>query len=711
MRIQLSILVCSLCFLKTFATEYYVSDEIGNDSNNGLSQANPFKTIQAAANMTLPGDTVYVMNGTYTSLFPEWTVVYIERSGTESNWITYTNFLNHNPLISFTGTGFTVADYTSYIAINGFTIKGNSEALSSEYAQNQPGSCNDPGEEVNPLYNGNGITMYGDPDIGSIHHIKVSNNTIYNSPAAGIICARCDYITIENNMIYNNAWFTLYGSSGIAFYQSSNLDNSTDGYRIVIKNNRMMSNYNLVPWLVDCGINDGNGIIIDDSKHTQNGSTISPYNGRTLITNNVIYGSGGPGVHVYESEHVDIINNTVYFNQQTPTNFNGEIDTNESNDVIIRNNILHALSSKPVNTNINSTNIILDHNIYFGGNGESVNGANTIIQNPKFINPGLILEANFNLKDVSPAIDKGNSELAPATDIMSNPRPFGNGIDIGAYEIEYLVVPYNDDDDDGVINSSDICPNTPSGIQVNVNGCEIFSLPVDNFSITSFGETCNASNNGKILITSKKPDNYTVKINGAVSLTQTFSTAIEFENLIAGKYNVCISILDNLVFEQCYDVTISEIENLSVSSKLDSTSNKLTITLGGGKNYSVELNDKIFTTSESIISLNLDTTINKLTVKTDQECQGYFEETIIVEGKTRIYPNPITNDEIFIEVGNSFQPPISFSLHTIHGTLIKRTSAPVTNGIAYLNLAGLSNGLYLLEVKGEKKTIFYKIFK
>lgn len=275
MKIHLLILICSLSFLNAFATEYYVSDEMGNDSNNGLTEPTSFKTIQVAANITLPGDTVYVMNGIYTSAFPEWTVVFIDRSGTESNWITYTNYLNHNPIVSFTGSGFGVADQTSYITINGFTIKGNSEALNLEDALNQPGSCNDTNGEIDPLYNGNGITIYGEPNVGSIHHIKVSNNTIYNSPAGGVYCGRCDYITLENNTIYNNAWYTLYGSSGIAFYQSSNFDNSAEGYRIVIKNNRMMSNYNLVPWLVDCGINDGNGIIIDDSKHTQNGSTIS----------------------------------------------------------------------------------------------------------------------------------------------------------------------------------------------------------------------------------------------------------------------------------------------------------------------------------------------------------------------------------------------------------------------------------------------------
>ena len=46
------------------AKDYFVSPS-GNDANNGISQATPYKTIQKAANLTLPGDTVFIMSGTF----------------------------------------------------------------------------------------------------------------------------------------------------------------------------------------------------------------------------------------------------------------------------------------------------------------------------------------------------------------------------------------------------------------------------------------------------------------------------------------------------------------------------------------------------------------------------------------------------------------------------------------------------------------------
>jgi hypothetical protein len=47
------------------AATYYVSGT-GSDRNNGLSAAAPLCHLQNAANRTRPGDTVMVMNGTYT---------------------------------------------------------------------------------------------------------------------------------------------------------------------------------------------------------------------------------------------------------------------------------------------------------------------------------------------------------------------------------------------------------------------------------------------------------------------------------------------------------------------------------------------------------------------------------------------------------------------------------------------------------------------
>ena len=44
-------------------TTYYVSSEIGSNNNAGTSQNAPLASLQAAANVVKPGDTVQVMNG------------------------------------------------------------------------------------------------------------------------------------------------------------------------------------------------------------------------------------------------------------------------------------------------------------------------------------------------------------------------------------------------------------------------------------------------------------------------------------------------------------------------------------------------------------------------------------------------------------------------------------------------------------------------
>ena len=48
-------------------TTYYVSSQIGNNNNVGTSQNAPLASLQAAANVVKPGDTIQVMNGTYTA--------------------------------------------------------------------------------------------------------------------------------------------------------------------------------------------------------------------------------------------------------------------------------------------------------------------------------------------------------------------------------------------------------------------------------------------------------------------------------------------------------------------------------------------------------------------------------------------------------------------------------------------------------------------
>jgi parallel beta-helix repeat protein len=416
----LVLVVLFLNYVSVFATTYYVSGN-GNDNNNGLSTSSAFRTIQKAANLTNPGDTVYVMNGTYTNR-PYEAVVYISRSGTSSAWITYKAYPDHTPKIKFNyWQGFGI-NSASYIEINGFDIEGNNKNVTLEQCkQNGGAECN-----------GNGISLDGRKVTDKPHHIRILNNTIHDC-GAGIASIQSDYISIEHNTIYNNSWYSKYATSGISTWQNWRFDENA-GYKMFIRYNVVYNNYTQIPWEACNCISDGNGIIIDDSKNTQNGSTLGPYTGRTLVANNIVFNNGGSGIHSYMSEHVDIVNNTAYLNSRVLSNY-GAIFANNSNDVKILNNILYAGAGKAINSNNSNSNVIYDYNLYFGGNKPVVVGLHDLISDPKFVNPSIDpATANFHLQQGSPAIDSGTSIATLRDDIEGNSRPKGSRYDRGAYE-------------------------------------------------------------------------------------------------------------------------------------------------------------------------------------------------------------------------------------------------------------------------------------
>ena len=110
-----------------FAVDYFVSEN-GSNSNSGTSESEPFLTIGKAMNLTSPGDTVYVMNGTYRNTgygsgidgsdLTNGNVVRITASGSEGAYITLRNLEGHKPKIQFDGAGgINLAPNTSYIII------------------------------------------------------------------------------------------------------------------------------------------------------------------------------------------------------------------------------------------------------------------------------------------------------------------------------------------------------------------------------------------------------------------------------------------------------------------------------------------------------------------------------------------------------------------------------------------------------------------
>nr|MDZ8234534.1 right-handed parallel beta-helix repeat-containing protein [Nostoc sp. ChiQUE02] len=402
------------------ATTYYVSGT-GNDKNSGLSTSSPFRTIQRAANLTGPGDTVFIMNGEYKNVGQSGSALYIKRSGKANAWIRYKAYPGHFPKIRHNvWSGIDLSKGVSYIEINGLEIIGNNANITLAYALSQKSNTS------NPLTNGSCINIDGRK--GPVHHINILNNKVHDCGSAGISVISADYVKVDNNTVYNNAWYSVYGCSGISFLKNWNSDDNR-GYKMFATNNRVYNNRMYVPWISVGKITDGNGIIVDNLKQGKNG----PYKGRTLVANNITYKNGGSGIHAHDSEHVDIVNNTAYLNQQSPELKKGQIYAGYSNDVKIFNNIVYGSAGKNANSNVKNTNVIYDYNLYPKGVVIAVMGPHDIIADPQFVNTSI---ADFRVKATSQAIDSGYYWKDLKTDYAGNPRPAGSGYDRGAFEIK-----------------------------------------------------------------------------------------------------------------------------------------------------------------------------------------------------------------------------------------------------------------------------------
>ncbi|MEH2396509.1 right-handed parallel beta-helix repeat-containing protein [Nostoc sp.] len=401
-------------------TTYYVSSN-GNDRNSGLSTSSAFRTLDRAANLTDPGDTVLIMNGVYKNTSKVGTVLDIKRSGRANAWITYKAYPGHRPKLQSNGWhGVSISNGASYIEVNGLEIVGNNSNITLGYAQNQQNN------RSNPLTNGNCITIDGEKN-RLTHHIRILNNKIHDCGGGGISVIESDYVTVDNNEVFNNAWYSVFACSGISLITSRNYDNSQN-YKMVVTRNKVHNNQMLIPWIQNKKFQDGNGIIVDS--HRRFG-----YRGRTLIANNISYKNGGSGIHTYESEHVDIVHNTAYLNNQTPVINYGQIMSNYSSDIKVVNNILYSARNRPIGSKNQSPNSSFNYNLY-NNNGSRLNavGPNDIMADPQFINPSI---GDFRLKRTSPAINKGFRWNNLKTDALGNPRVYGSASDRGAYEMRY----------------------------------------------------------------------------------------------------------------------------------------------------------------------------------------------------------------------------------------------------------------------------------
>ncbi len=160
------------------------------------------------------------------------------------------------------------------------------------------------------------------------------------------------------------------------------------------------------------------------------------------IINNLVYAVGAYAIHLWhDANHVDILNNTVFgsgFGMVVGggdfVHTSGPADyVNVANNIIFDNGggIDEEGSTGAHNT---YTNNLVFQNSSYNWRLLTSSHSGDVAADPQFVNYIRSGGGDYHLKSTSPAIDRGTSSRAPATDISGAPRPQGAGYDIGAYE-------------------------------------------------------------------------------------------------------------------------------------------------------------------------------------------------------------------------------------------------------------------------------------
>jgi hypothetical protein len=375
-----------------FATTFYVSPS-GLDSNSGLA-GSPFKTIQKAADIVNPGDTVIVENGIYTAAIDGGSIVNFRRGGTsKTSMITFKSRNEFGAKLDGTPTGTRRAVYgfrfsSNYIRVEGFELYGMSNAYDTTkgcaailvYASDGGGV----GVEIAKNY---------------IHDIGRLKTETINGLSA--IYIQQNNVLVEGN-IFHNIGRLAPGENGATY------STGYTGYQ-----------------------NHDHGI------YHSGGNDVT-------IRNNIFYNClRGFAIQAYPTARarMKVLNNTFAFpNPYSRTHIT--FYNTSSTDSLIANNIFykpgggHALSFTTTGSYTGTT--IANNLTHQGDIADRYPSTITFTANQNFTDPLFVNAAtipyDFYLRNGSPAIDTGKMLSEVVADFDGASRPQGAAYDIGAYE-------------------------------------------------------------------------------------------------------------------------------------------------------------------------------------------------------------------------------------------------------------------------------------
>src|SRR5438876_618335 len=474
---------------------FYVSTT-GNDASSGTS-GSPWRTIQHAANMVQPGDTIYVYGGTYNE------TVTINASGNSTaGYITFQSYPGQTAIIDGTGlavngqTGLINIQDQSYLVVRGFEIRNYSTSSTANvpigiyitgadsYIQilnnhihnikTSASGCN-----ANAL----GIAVYGDNGSSSINNLTISGNELDHMTTGCSETMSLDgnvqYWTVSDNLIHdnNNIGIDAIGFEGVSPNPST--DQARDGlivgntvYNITSYGNPAYGNQYAADGIY---VDGGTRITIERNvvhNTDLNVELASEHSGKVTsyvtMRNNLIYQSNSVGVSIggYDSrvggtDHCTIVNNTLWDNDTKNTG-SGEFQIQYyATNNVFKNNILYASSQGLFlnsYTNSESNPVDSDYNLFYSSVGplsgqwiwngatyagfssyQSATGkdAHSHFADPQYFDLSST-PPKLDVQSTSPAVNAGinlGSSLVGTVDYAGKQRVNVNGqINIGAYE-------------------------------------------------------------------------------------------------------------------------------------------------------------------------------------------------------------------------------------------------------------------------------------
>lgn len=394
---------------RTLLSTYYVSPA-GSDSAPGSSAA-PFATLQHAADVVRPGDTVIVRKGKYAGF-------HLETDGTAARRITFRAekgaVINRPNFRTPDGINLEGADY---VTIQGFRLVGL------------------PRSGIRSVTN---------------HHVTILKNTADGNGRWGIFTGFSDDLLIKRNVTSNSqeehgiyvsnsgdrptiVENTSSNNRGCGIHMNGDESMGGDG---IISGARVLRNV-----IFSNGLGGGSGI---------NGDGVHD----SLFASNLLYDNHASGISLYRIDAAEGSQNNRVFNNTVLMAADGRWALNiqdGSTGAKVYNNIL--LTAHPYRGAINISpdslsGFVSDRNIVtprftFDG-GDSVlsltqwqarsgqdGRSRTSTARMLFVDAA---GDDFRLKATSPAVDGGRTLTLVVDDLLGTPRPQGAGYDIGAYE-------------------------------------------------------------------------------------------------------------------------------------------------------------------------------------------------------------------------------------------------------------------------------------